>query len=105
MLDKTWDLKKKLSNSVSNNRLDSLYNFAKKNGASGGKILGAGLDVLEYEKKSFEKLSISNNENLNYLVGSKNVIITPHIAGWTEESKIKLAEVAVKKIKKLINIK
>lgn len=74
-------------------------------GLKSGKILGAGLDVLEYEKKSFEKLSISNNENLNYLVSSKNVILTPHIAGWTKESKIKLAEVAVKKIKKLINIK
>ena len=74
-------------------------------GLKSGKILGAGLDVLEYEKKSFEKLSISNNENLDYLVSSKNVIITPHIAGWTKESKIKLAEVAVKKIKKLINIK
>jgi len=74
-------------------------------GLKSGKILGAGLDVLEYEKKSFEKLSTSNNENLNYLVSSKNVIITPHIAGWTKESKIKLAEVAVKKIKKLINIK
>ena len=74
-------------------------------GLKSGKILGAGLDVLEYEKKSFEKLSISNNENLNYLKNSKNVIITPHIAGWTFESKIKLAEVAVKKIKKLINIK
>ena len=74
-------------------------------GLKSGKILGAGLDVLEYEKKSFEKLSISNNENLDYLVSSKNVIITPHIAGWTKESKIKLAEVAVKKIKKVINIK
>ena len=74
-------------------------------GLKSGKILGAGLDVLEYEKKSFEKLAISNNENLDYLVSSKNVIITPHIAGWTKESKIKLAEVAVKKIKKLINIK
>lgn len=74
-------------------------------GLKSGKILGAGLDVLEYEKKSFEKLSISNNENLDYLVSSKNVIITPHIAGWTKESKIKLAEVAVKKIKKLITIK
>ena len=74
-------------------------------GLKSGKILGAGLDVLEYEKKSFEKLSILKNENLDYLVSSKNVIITPHIAGWTKESKIKLAEVAVKKIKKLINIK
>ena len=74
-------------------------------GLKSGKILGAGLDVLEYEKKSFEKISISKNEDFNYLISSKNVIITPHIAGWTKESKIKLAEVAVKKIKKLINIK
>lgn len=70
-----------------------------------GKILGAGLDVLEYEKKSFEKLSTVYTEPLKYLINSKNVIITPHIAGWSKESKIKLAKVAVKKIKKLIKIK
>ena len=70
-----------------------------------GKILGAGLDVLEYEKKSFEKLSINDEQSLNYLTNAKNVVITPHVAGWTFESKIKLVEVALKKIKNLINNK
>ena len=73
-------------------------------GLKKGKILGAGLDVLEYEKKSFEKLSgnLIENENLQFLKNSKNVILTPHIAGWTNESKIELVKIALKKIKKLI---
>ena len=72
-----------------------------------GKILGAGLDVLEYEKKSFEKLSgnLIEDENLQFLKNSKNVILTPHIAGWTNESKIELVKIALKKIKKLIGRK
>ena len=76
-------------------------------GLKNGKILGAGLDVLEYEKKSFEKLSsdISEKANFQYLINSKDVILTPHIAGWTHESKIKLVKVALKKIKKLISKK
>ena len=76
-------------------------------GLKNGKILGAGLDVLEYEKKSFEKLSsdISEKTNFQYLINSKDVILTPHIAGWTHESKIKLVKVALKKIKKLISKK
>ena len=74
-------------------------------GLKNGKILGAGLDVLEYEKKSFEKLSINDEQSLNYLTNAKNVVITPHVAGWTFESKIKLVEVALKKIKNLINNK
>lgn len=67
-----------------------------------GKILGAGLDVIEYEKLSFELLT-SNEENpdLKFLQESKNVILTPHIAGWTQESHQKLAQVIVDKIKKL----
>jgi D-3-phosphoglycerate dehydrogenase / 2-oxoglutarate reductase len=69
-----------------------------------GKILGAGLDVLEYEKLSFEKLDNSNiPEPLQYLHEAKNVILTPHIAGWTVESKVKLAQVIVDKIKTLYN--
>lgn len=66
-----------------------------------GKILGAGLDVLEYEKSSFEKLFNSNNipDDFNYLIKSENVILTPHIAGWTIESKEKLAQTIVDKIK------
>lgn len=67
-----------------------------------GKIIGAGLDVLEYEKLSFELLA-SNEENLDlkYLQQAKNVILTPHIAGWTVESHQKLAQVIVNKIKNL----
>lgn len=62
-----------------------------------GKVKGACLDVLEYEKSSFEHLE-NENEDLQYLLGSEKVIITPHIAGWTHESKIKLAQVIVDKI-------
>ncbi len=62
-----------------------------------GKILGAGLDVLEYEKQSFENLSV-NDENLNYLRNASNVIMTPHVAGITFESDKKLADVIYRKI-------
>ncbi|WP_332453427.1 2-hydroxyacid dehydrogenase [Chryseobacterium aquaticum] len=62
-----------------------------------GKVKGACLDVLEYEKSSFENLEI-NNEDLKYLLDSENVIVTPHIAGWTRQSKEKLAQVIVDKI-------
>ena len=65
-----------------------------------GKILGAGLDVLEYEKLSFENLSESEkSEDFNYLLQNKNVLLSPHIAGWTVESHQKLAQVIVDKIK------
>lgn len=66
-----------------------------------GKVLGAGLDVLEFEKLSFE--SLFNSEipsELKELFKMDNVILTPHIAGWTVESKIKLSEVIVEKILK-----
>jgi len=64
-----------------------------------GKILGAALDVLEYEKLSFEKIEENNiSDDLQYLFDSENVIITPHIAGWTFESHRKLAQVIAEKI-------
>lgn len=65
-----------------------------------GKILGAGLDVLEYEKSSFEHLFTDGNipEAFQYLLQSDNVILSPHIAGWTFESKERLAQVIVDKI-------
>lgn len=68
-----------------------------------GKILGAGLDVLEYEETSFENIfaATKNNKTFQYLLDAKNVILTPHIAGWTHESHQKLAEVIVDKIIKL----
>lgn len=63
-----------------------------------GKVKGACLDVLEYEKSSFENLEIGENEDLQYLLQSEKVIVTPHIAGWTHQSKEKLAQVIVDKI-------
>jgi D-3-phosphoglycerate dehydrogenase len=70
-----------------------------------GKILGAGLDVLEYEKLSFENLFISGEkpEAFEYLLQAENVILTPHIAGWTFESHEKLAQTIVDKIKTYIS--
>ena len=72
-----------------------------------GKILGAGLDVLEYEKASFENLfktSVTSNavempDAFKYLISAENVLLSPHVAGWTIESKEKLAQTIVDKIK------
>jgi D-3-phosphoglycerate dehydrogenase len=64
------------------------------------KILGAGLDVLEYEKSSFENMFTSEMpEAFQYLIKAENVLLTPHVAGWTVESKEKLAQTIVDKIK------
>lgn len=65
-----------------------------------GKILGAGLDVLEYEKSSFENM-FSEGElptAFRYLMSSEKVLLSPHIAGWTVESKEKLATIIAEKI-------
>ncbi|MCD8400281.1 hydroxyacid dehydrogenase [Tenacibaculum finnmarkense] len=67
------------------------------------KVLGAGLDVLEYEKKSFENLFVNQEmpEAFQYLIKADNVLLSPHVAGWTVESKQKLAQTIVDKIKTL----
>ncbi len=74
-----------------------------------GKVLGAGLDVLEYEKASFESL-FANKKNvaisavepvpeaMRELMFLQNVILSPHVAGWTVESHEKLARVIANKI-------
>ncbi len=79
-----------------------------------GKVLGAGLDVLEYEKSSFEDLFKIDEpkfrwmrkgkksnlpEAFQYLINADNVLLTPHVAGWTIESNTKLAQTIVDKIK------
>ena len=66
------------------------------------KVLGAGLDVLEYEKSSFEDLFTENQlpEAFQYLISAENVLLSPHVAGWTVESKIKLAQTIADKIAK-----
>ncbi len=75
------------------------------NGLKSGKILGAGLDVLEYEKLSFESINESEiPQSLQYLYQAKNVVLTPHIAGWSYESKVKLAQIIVDKIKSKFKI-
>lgn len=71
-------------------------------GLKSGKILGAGLDVLEYEKLSFETLFEGEKPAaFEYLLHAENVLLTPHIAGWTFESHQKLAQTIVNKIKML----
>jgi D-3-phosphoglycerate dehydrogenase len=65
-----------------------------------GQILGAGLDVLEYEKSSFEALFSDRTlpEAFIKLMQSEKVILSPHVAGWTKESHRKLAQTIVDKI-------
>ncbi|HSI68882.1 MAG TPA: 2-hydroxyacid dehydrogenase [Gillisia sp.] len=66
-----------------------------------GKILGAGLDVLEYEKSSFEQLFTDKKEMpeaLQELMLLDNVLLSPHVAGWTIESHEKLATTIANKI-------
>jgi D-3-phosphoglycerate dehydrogenase len=68
-------------------------------GLKSGHIKGAGLDVLEYEKKSFE--SFFDQEipsDFKYLITAENVCLTPHVGGWTTESYIKLSSVLADKI-------
>ncbi len=68
------------------------------------KVLGAGLDVLEYENFSNE-MSFDNKakEELNKLFAIKNTVLTPHVAGWTKESYYKLSYFLAKKIITCVN--
>jgi D-3-phosphoglycerate dehydrogenase len=63
-----------------------------------GKITGAALDVLEYEDTTFEQLSGKLPGDFRFLTESDKVLLTPHIAGWTAESNVRLAKVLVDKI-------
>ena len=69
-------------------------------GLEKGKVLGACLDVLEYEKSSFEQAEFTQRE-LTYLLNSDKVIMSPHIAGWSHQSKVKLAQTIVDKVQKI----
>ncbi|OYQ43330.1 hydroxyacid dehydrogenase [Flavobacterium aurantiibacter] len=69
------------------------------NALEDGKVLGAGLDVLEYESTSFQaSFDLESNPDLQYLTTATNVILTPHIAGWSFESEVKMAQIAISKI-------
>ncbi len=64
-----------------------------------GKIRGACLDVLENEKLT--TLSPSQKDAFDFLAKAENVLFTPHVAGWTAESYIRINEILVDKITKL----
>lgn len=70
---------------------------------SSGKVRGACLDVLEYETASFEKVeSEQTNPDLQYILNSDKVILSPHIAGWTHESNYKMSKVVAEKMVKAL---
>ncbi|MCC9165655.1 NAD(P)-dependent oxidoreductase [Pontibacter harenae] len=66
-----------------------------------GTIKGAALDVLENEK--LKTLTAEQQANFNFLASADNVLLTPHIAGWTHESYVKINEVLVEKIKQVLH--
>ncbi|MFK7935619.1 MAG: NAD(P)-dependent oxidoreductase [Saprospiraceae bacterium] len=68
-----------------------------------GTVRGAALDVLEYEESSFQKMSLDNMPApFQYLKKADNVVLAPHIAGWSVESRKGHAEVLLRKIKEII---
>ncbi|KAA9345624.1 NAD(P)-dependent oxidoreductase [Adhaeribacter soli] len=69
-------------------------------GLKSGKIKGAALDVLENEKLA--ALTPEQQENFAWLSGAENVILTPHIAGWTHQSYRKINEVLVQKLQTVL---
>jgi D-3-phosphoglycerate dehydrogenase len=75
------------------------------NGLKTGKIKGACLDVLEFEKSSFENL-FNDKTNLpkafDYILNSEKTILSPHVGGWTTESYFKLSNVLADKIIKSV---
>lgn len=65
-------------------------------------LKGAALDVLEYESLTFGDLDKDLlNDDFDYLANDDSVVLSPHIAGWTHESNVKLSQVLADKINKL----
>ncbi len=70
-----------------------------------GKVIAAGLDVLEYEKASFENFFHEKlPEPFEYLLKAENILLTPHVGGWTNESYFKLSDVLADKILAVFNV-
>lgn len=68
------------------------------------KIKGAALDVLEYEDVSLKNAPKDEwSESMNYIANSTNVILTPHVAGWSTESNIKLSTIIADKVIDIFN--
>ncbi len=71
-----------------------------------GRVLGAALDVIEYEDMSKDGLDLDTlPSDFRYLLESPRTVLTPHVAGWTVESKYKLAAVLADKIISVIGEK
>ncbi len=62
-----------------------------------GKVIGAALDVFENEK--LNSLNESEKKDFEELISENRILLTPHIAGWTHESKKRIAEVLLEKIR------
>lgn len=74
------------------------------NAMKNGNVLGACLDVLEYEAVSFENIDSSAfPEPMQYLIKSDKTVLSPHIAGWTHESNYKISKILAEKIIKVLN--
>jgi D-3-phosphoglycerate dehydrogenase len=68
-----------------------------------GKVKGACLDVLEYESVSFENIDKSQlPPAFDYLINAENVVLSPHIAGWTFESHFKISKFLFEKIMEVL---
>ena len=64
------------------------------------KIKAAGLDVLENERLS--SYTESEKKQLERLLSAGNVLITPHIAGWTKEARERIFMKVLEKFKSVI---
>ena len=72
------------------------------NGIKANKINGACLDVLDIETAAFD-LNIEQSDDWQFLTASNRVILSPHVAGWTTQSHLRLSEVILFKIKQLMD--
>ena len=66
LLDETWHYKKEINKNITNNKIDEMYLEAKKHGALGGKLLGAGGGgfLIFYMKKKEKKSFLKKNKNI-----------------------------------------
>ena len=72
------------------------------NGIKANKVNGACLDVLDIETAAFD-LNIEQSDDWQFLTASNRVILSPHVAGWTIQSHLRLSEVILSKIKQLMD--
>ena len=72
------------------------------NGLKSNKVKGACLDVLDFETAAFD-LNVEQSDDWQFLKESNRVILSPHVAGWTNQSHLRLSKVILSKIKQLMD--